>query len=72
MKDSAKSELVQGVVEESLPGTTFRVRLSTGETILAYISGRMRIHRIKILPGDSVVVEMTSYDRNRGRITRRL
>ena len=65
-------KLIQGRVEEALPGTTFRVSLDGGKTILAYIAGKMRLHYIKILPGDRVIVEMTPYDDARGRIVRRL
>jgi translation initiation factor IF-1 len=59
---------VEGVVEEALPNTTFRVRLDNGHLILAYISGRMRKNYILILPGDRVTVELTPYDLTRGRI----
>lgn len=63
---------IEGVVEEALPATMFRVRLSSGELILAHLAGKMRLYYIKILPGDRVVVELTPYDRARGRIVRRL
>lgn len=63
---------IEGRVEEALPGTTFRVKLSNGDEILAHLSGKMRMHYIKILPGDKVTVEMTPYDKTRGRIVRRL
>jgi len=63
---------VQGIIVESLPGATFKVQLDDGKEVLAYISGKMRMYRIKIVPGDKVTLEMTSYDDNRGRITRRL
>ena len=63
---------IEGRVEEALPGTTFKVNLDGGKTILAYIAGKMRLHYIKILPGDRVIVEMTPYDDARGRIVRRL
>ncbi|MFN3301482.1 MAG: translation initiation factor IF-1 [Patescibacteria group bacterium] len=62
---------VEGIVEESLPSTTFRVRLENGETILAYLSGRMRINKIKVLPGDRVKIEMSPYDLTKGRIVYR-
>lgn len=62
---------VEGVVMESLPNTLFRVKLSNGEVILCHLSGKMRMHFIKILPGDKVRVEMTPYDRTKGRITYR-
>mgnify|MGYP001581353098 FL=1 len=63
---------VEGSVEEALPATTFRVRLASGEVILAHLAGKMRLHYIKILPGDRVILEMTPYDKTRGRIVRRL
>ncbi len=63
---------IDGVVVEALPGATFRVKLDDEREILAYIAGKMRLHRIKILPGDKVSVEVTEYDEKRGRITRRL
>lgn len=61
-----------GRVEEALPATNFRVRLDSGEEMLAHLSGKMRLHYIRILPGDRVIVEMSPYDRKRGRIVRRL
>jgi translation initiation factor IF-1 len=69
-----KKELitVEGVVEETLPSTTFKVRLENGHEILAHISGRMRVNYIKLLPGDKVILEMSPYDLTRGRITKRL
>lgn len=60
---------MQGVVEESLRNTTFRVRLENGHVISAHISGRMRKNYIRILTGDQVTVELTPYDLTRGRIT---
>ncbi|MDR1849884.1 MAG: translation initiation factor IF-1 [Zoogloeaceae bacterium] len=67
----AKEESIemQGEVLENLPSATFRVRLDNGHEIHATISGKMRMHYIKILPGDKVTVEMTPYDLSRGRIT---
>lgn len=59
---------MQGVVIDSLPNTTFRVKLENGHVITAHISGRMRKHYIRILTGDSVMVELTPYDLSRGRI----
>jgi translation initiation factor IF-1 len=58
-----------GVVEESLPAGTFKVRLENDQTILAHLSGKMRMFRIRLLPGDEVKVEMTPYDLTKGRIT---
>ncbi|PIS40419.1 MAG: translation initiation factor IF-1 [Candidatus Kerfeldbacteria bacterium CG08_land_8_20_14_0_20_43_14] len=60
---------VEGVVEELLPSATFRVKLSNSHLVLAHLSGRMRMNKIKILPGDTVILEMTPYDLNKGRIT---
>lgn len=64
--------LVKGVVEENLPGATFRVKLDNGHTILCHLSGKLRMYRIRITPGDQVQVEMTPYDLTKGRITYRL
>lgn len=60
-----------GVVLESLPSLNFRVKLDDGKEILAHLAGKMRIYRIKVLPGDKVTVEITPYDENRGRIVYR-
>jgi translation initiation factor IF-1 len=60
---------VEGVVVESLPNTTFQVDIGNGHTILAHISGKLRMNFIRILPGDKVTVEMSPYDPTRGRIT---
>ena len=62
---------VEGTVEESLPNAMFRVELSNGYKVLAHISGKIRLHYIKVLPGDKVVVELSPYDLSRGRITYR-
>lgn len=62
---------VEGTVVELLPNTMFRVELPNGHRILAHISGKMRLHFIKILPGDKVTVEMSPYDLSKGRITYR-
>ncbi len=62
---------VQGIVRETLPNAMFRVQLDSGQKILAHISGKMRMHFIRILPGDKVTVELSSYDLTRGRITYR-
>lgn len=61
----------EGIVLESLPNTYFRVKLENGKEVLAHLAGKMRIYRIKVLPGDQVTVEMSSYDENRGRIVYR-
>ena len=67
----AKSDMieVEGVVVESLPNTTFQVDIGNGHTILAQMSGKLRMNFIRILPGDKVTVEMSPYDLTRGRIT---
>ena len=62
---------VEGVVTEALQNTTFKVELENGHEILAHSSGKMRMHYIKILPGDKVKVELSPYDLNRGRIVYR-
>lgn len=62
---------VQGTVAEALPNAMFRVQLDNGHRILAHISGKMRMHFIRILPGDKVTVELSAYDLTRGRITYR-
>jgi len=63
---------VEGIVAESLPNAMFRVELPNGHKVLAHISGKIRVHYIKIVPGDKVLVELSPYDLNRGRITYRL
>ncbi len=62
---------VEGTVMETLPNAMFRVELPNGHRILAHISGKMRMHFIRILPGDKVTVELSPYDLTRGRITYR-
>lgn len=62
---------VEGSIVESLPNAMFRVKIGPDKTVLATISGRMRIHYIKILPGDKVRLELSPYDLSRGRITYR-
>lgn len=62
---------VEGTVLETLPNAMFRVELEGGHKVLAHVSGKMRMHFIKILPGDKVVVELSPYDLSRGRITYR-
>jgi len=63
---------VEGTVIEPLPNAMFRVELENGHKVLAHISGKMRMHYIKILPGDKVTVELSPYDLSRGRITYRV
>ena len=60
---------VEGTIVEPLPNAMFRVELDNGHKVLAHISGKMRMHFIKILPGDKVTVELSPYDLSRGRIT---
>jgi translation initiation factor IF-1 len=62
---------VNGVVEESLPAATFRISLENGQTVLAHLSGKMRMHKIRLLPGDEVKLEMSPYDLTKGRIVTR-
>lgn len=62
---------VDGIVTETLPNANFKVKLDNGHEILAHISGKMRMHFIKILVGDRVAIEMSPYDLNKGRITYR-
>ncbi len=69
----AKEEgiIVEGTVTEALPNAMFRVQLENGHMVLAHVSGKMRMHFIRILPGDKVTVELSPYDLTRGRITYR-
>ena len=69
----AKEETIQmlGEIVETLPNATFRVKLENGHIVLGHISGKMRMHYIRILPGDKVKVELSPYDLTRGRITYR-
>ena len=62
---------MQGEIVESLPNATFRVKLENGHIVLGHISGKMRMHYIRILPGDKVTVEMSPYDLTKGRIVYR-
>lgn len=66
----AEPVVVEGVVDEALPNTLFRVKIASGETVLAYLAGKMRLHRIKVLVGDRVQVQLDPYG-GRARITRR-
>lgn len=61
-----------GTVNEALPAGMFKVQLENGHVILAHLSGKMRLHRLKILPGDSVTIEVSPYDLTKGRIVYRL
>jgi len=68
-KEKNKNKIKKsGTVVEALPSAFFRVRLDEGKEILCHLAGKLRIYRIKILPGDRVTVEMTPYDQRRGRI----
>lgn len=69
----AKDEAIKadGTIVETLPNASFRVELENGHKVLAHISGKMRMHFIKILPGDKVTVELSPYDLSRGRIVYR-
>jgi translation initiation factor IF-1 len=66
----SKEDVIQmpGEIVETLPNATFRVKLDNGHVVLGHISGKMRMHYIRILPGDRVTVELTPYDLTRGRI----
>jgi translation initiation factor IF-1 len=66
----AKEDVIemQGEVQETLPNATFRVKLENGHVVLGHISGKMRMHYIRILPGDKVTVQLTPYDLSKGRI----
>lgn len=70
---AGKNEVIEltGTIIETLPGTRFRVELPNGHQIIAHVAGRMRRHFIRIVPGDSVTVELTPYDLTKGRITYR-
>lgn len=67
----SKDEVIEaeGVIVEALPNATFKVKLSNGHTITAYISGKLRMNYIKIIPGDTVTIAMSPYDLTKGRIT---
>jgi translation initiation factor IF-1 len=63
---------LEGTVVETLPNAVFRVQIESGQIILAHIAGKLRVNKIRILPGDKVIVEVTPYDLTRGRVIRRL
>ena len=71
---SKKSDIItkEGVVIETLPNTMFRVRFSDDSEVLAHLGGKMRLHHIRVLLGDRVLLEISSYDQTKGRIIRRL
>ena len=66
-----KAKEIDGIIEETLPNAMFRVKLENEHVVLAHVSGKMRMHFIKILPGDKVKLELSPYDLTRGRITYR-
>ena len=68
-----KKEVIEeeGIVKEALPNASFKIELANGHEVLAYISGKIRVHNIRILPGDRVLVELSPYDLTRGRVTYR-
>jgi translation initiation factor IF-1 len=72
MVKSQKNIEVQGVVTEALPNAMFRVKISDGRIILCHLAGKMRIYRIKVMPGDKVKIQMTPYDETKGRIIYRI
>lgn len=67
-----KKEVVKGRVVEALPELTFKVQLEDGRLIFAYLSGKMRMNFIKVIPGDEVIIELSIYDKTKGRIIKRL
>ena len=71
MENKEQDQLVRGTVIEALPNATFRIRLEGGREIIAYLSGKMRMHRIKVLVGDNVGMEMSSPTDTKGRIRKR-
>ena len=68
MAKEANVIVVDGVVEKVLPNATFQVVLESGQTVMAHVSGKMRMHYVRLMPGDKVAVELTPYDLKRGRI----
>ena len=72
VKNNKQMTEANGVVIEALPNTQFKVELEDGREILAHLAGKMRLHRIRVMPGDKVTLELTEYDEHKGRITYRL
>jgi translation initiation factor IF-1 len=72
MPDTKKVLQEEGVVEEALPATTFKVRLKDNRLVHGYLAGKMRMYHIKIIPGDRVLIDFSPYDNSKGRISRRL
>jgi len=71
MSNKKETQRMDGIILEALPSTTFKVRLENGKEILAHLAGKLRVYRIKVLPGDKVTVELPYPDANRGRIVYR-
>lgn len=73
-KSDKRQEMIEleGKVSETLPNALFRIELDSGQMILAHIAGKLRVNKIRVLPGDRVIVEVSPYDLSRGRIIRRL
>ena len=71
MPDKENIELT-GEITEALPNALFRIRLESGQEVMGHLSGKMRIHYIRLVPGDTVTIEMTPYDLTKGRIIKRL
>lgn len=74
MTQKQEKELIklEGIIVETLPSTTFKVKLDNGHEVLAHISGRMRVNYIRLLPGDRVLMEMSPYDLTKGRVIQRM
>jgi translation initiation factor IF-1 len=70
-KKKEEAVVVEGIIKETLPSAMFRVEIEGGHIILGYISGKMRMHYIRLIPGDRVTLEMSPYDMSRGRIVLR-
>lgn len=66
-----ENQKIKGVITEALPNAQFRVELENNTEIIAHLAGRMRLHRIRVMPGDEVIVEITPYDNTKGRIVYR-
>ncbi len=66
-----ENNLIKATVEEALPALNFRVVTESGEHVLAHLAGRLRLHRIRVVAGDTVLIELSPYDSKRGRIVRR-
>ncbi len=71
MSPKKNTQKIDGIVEEALPSAHFRVKIDSGKEILAHLAGKLRMYRIKVLPGDKVTIEMASLDDDRGRIVYR-